>query len=143
MFPCHSFDRIQLSYAMQDCLPQTSKTLSTVIIPKPTPSPTESTSPPNPTNTHKVCGGGRANYLTCDEGYVCITDPYTPGCGPACDGLGICVRDKLCGGFAGFDCEEKDQVCHDDPRDECDPKYGGSDCGGLCIWPHKSLYEEV
>ncbi|KAH7402782.1 hypothetical protein BKA66DRAFT_9357 [Pyrenochaeta sp. MPI-SDFR-AT-0127] len=125
---------------LQICPPQTSKTLSTKFTTKPAPTPTKSTSPTNPTNTHKVCGGGRANYLTCDEGYACITDPYTPGCGPACDGLGICVKDKMCGGFAGFPCEHEDQVCHDDPRDDCDPKNGGADCAGVCVWPHKSLY---
>ncbi|KAF1841546.1 uncharacterized protein K460DRAFT_318636 [Cucurbitaria berberidis CBS 394.84] len=122
----------------QKCPPQTSKTLRTKTRTA-RPSPTKS-SPPKPTNTHKVCGGGRANFQTCDGDDICITDPYTPGCGPACDGLGICVKDKMCGGFAGFACGEKGQVCHDDPRDDCDPKNGGADCGGLCIWPHKSLY---
>ena len=123
----------------KNCPPQTSKTLRTrTKTAKHKPTPTTS-SQPEPTNTHKVCGGGRANYLTCDEGYVCITDPYTPGCGPACDGLGICVKDKMCGGFAGFGCDEDGQVCHDDPRDDCDPNNGGADCGGLCVWPHKSL----
>lgn len=75
----------------------------------------------------------------CDEGYTCITDPYTPGCGPACDALGICVEDKLCGGFAGFACEDERMVCHDDPRDDCDPMQGGADCGGLCVVPHMRL----
>ncbi|KAF1974251.1 hypothetical protein BU23DRAFT_112920 [Bimuria novae-zelandiae CBS 107.79] len=89
---------------------------------------------PQPTGTHAPCGGGRAGYMECDYGETCIKDPYKPGCGPACDQLGICVTDKLCGGFAGFDCEVG-QVCEDDPRDECDPLNGGADCGGLCVWP--------
>lgn len=122
---------------MKKCPPPAIKTLQTKTkTPKPT-----STKPPQPINTHKVCGGFRSGYQSCDEGDVCIVDPYTPGCGPPCDGLGICVKDKLCGGFAGFACQEEGQVCHDDPRDDCDPKKGGADCGGLCIWPHKPLYE--
>jgi hypothetical protein len=42
----------------------------------------------------------------------------------------------MCGGFPGFVCQVKGQECNDDPRDECDPKNGGADCGGLCMWPH-------
>ena len=45
----------------------------------------------------------------------------------------------MCGGFAGFACDEKGQVCHDDPRDSCDPKEYGADCGGLCVWPHARI----
>ncbi|KAL5411495.1 hypothetical protein PMIN06_002620 [Paraphaeosphaeria minitans] len=92
-------------------------------------------SPPKPTNMHKPCGGGRGNYRECDYGEVCIKDPYKDGCGPACDQVGICVKDKLCGGFGGFACDVKDQVCEDDPRDDCDPLNYGNDCGGLCVWP--------
>ncbi|KAH4290552.1 hypothetical protein HBH64_019630 [Parastagonospora nodorum] len=96
-----------------------------------------------PPNTHKLCGGGRANAFQCDEGFTCITDPYTPGCGPACDGLGICVEDKICGGFAGFECADQNQVCLDDERDDCDPAQGGSDCAGLCVTPHRSLGSDL
>jgi hypothetical protein len=63
-----------------------------------------------------------------------MKDPFDPSCGPQCDGFGICVEDKICGGFAGWACKEKGQMCVDDPRDDCDPKDGGSDCGGLCVW---------
>jgi hypothetical protein len=90
-----------------------------------------------------VCGGGRADIKQCDAGYICITDPYTPGCGPACDALGICVPDEMCGGFAGFKCPRKGEVCHDDPRDDCDAKAGGADCAGLCVIPHRSLGEDL
>ncbi|KAH7073298.1 hypothetical protein FB567DRAFT_597612 [Paraphoma chrysanthemicola] len=127
---------------LQTCPPRTTLAISPKPTRKPTPTktpkptPTPTLLPPNP---HPVCGGGRANYLTCEEGYTCILDPYTPGCGHLCDGLGICVKEKMCGGFAGFPCEEKGQVCHDDPRDECDPKTGGADCGGLCVTPHRPL----
>ncbi|MER5886197.1 hypothetical protein ABT160_20435 [Streptomyces sp. NPDC001941] len=37
-----------------------------------------------------------------------------------------------CGGFAGLPCPEG-FVCVDDPRDSCDPKKGGADCGGICV----------
>lgn len=67
---------------------------------------------------------------------MCIKDPYKPGCGPECDGTGICVSERMCGGFAGFACPEENMVCVDNPIDDCDPKKGGADCGGLCVWPH-------
>ena len=117
----------------QPCPPHSSRTLatSTKKTPKPTPTPTKPAKP-----THSTCGGGRAGSLSCSPGYTCVDDPYSQGCGLACDGLGICVEDKMCGGFPGFPCQVKGQVCNDDPRDECDPKNGGADCGGLCMWPH-------
>ncbi|KAH7406235.1 hypothetical protein DE146DRAFT_436800 [Phaeosphaeria sp. MPI-PUGE-AT-0046c] len=118
---------------LQSCPAQSTSTLTTKTK-APTATPTLL-----PPNTHKVCGGGRANDLQCDEGYACITDPYTPGCGPACDALGICVKDKMCGGFGGFACEDQKQVCHDDPRDDCNRHAGGADCAGLCVTPHRSL----
>ncbi|ORY19669.1 hypothetical protein BCR34DRAFT_595137 [Clohesyomyces aquaticus] len=98
---------------------------------KPRPSTTK-TGAPFPTASHLICGGGRGNYMTCPEGQTCIKDPFKPGCGPECDGTGICVKDKMCGGFAGFACPEG-QTCVDDARDDCDPLKGGADCGGLCI----------
>jgi hypothetical protein len=100
----------------------------------PLPSPI---TPHQATPTNQICGGGRASQvLDCPAGQVCITDPFKPGsCGPACDQLGICVGEKLCGGFAGFECDISGQVCVDDPRDDCDPLNGGSDCEGLCAWP--------
>ncbi|KAF2632525.1 hypothetical protein BU25DRAFT_330635 [Macroventuria anomochaeta] len=93
---------------------------------------------PTPTGEFRkvqICGGGRANTNICPTGYTCIDDPYKPGCGLACDQTGICVKDQLCGGFAEFKCPDNRQVCVDNPRDDCDPKNGGADCGGLCVWP--------
>ena len=75
------------------------------------------------------------NSNSCPSGYTCINDPYKSGCGLECDGTGICVQEKMCGGFAGFKCDGDDQVCVDDPRDDCSPENGGADCGGLCVWP--------
>jgi hypothetical protein len=38
---------------------------------------------------------------------------------------------QFCGGFAGLPCPEG-FVCVDNPCDNCNPKTGGADCGGLC-----------
>lgn len=72
--------------------------------------------------------------MQCAEGFTCIKNPNKPGCGPECDGTGICVEERMCGGFAGLPCKYDGQVCIDDPRDTCDPEAGGADCGGLCMW---------
>ncbi|KAI2478842.1 hypothetical protein Ptr902_09808 [Pyrenophora tritici-repentis] len=89
--------------------------------------------------TNQVCGGGRAGpTLDCPTGFACIANPFIPGsCGPACDQLGVCAEDKLCGGFGGFKCEDPLKVCMDDSRDECDPTKGGADCGGRCVYPEE------
>lgn len=55
----------------------------------------------------------------------------------ACDRLGttserMASEDPIaCGGFAGLECPDG-LVCVDDPDDDCDPKHGGADCGGIC-----------
>ena len=38
----------------------------------------------------------------------------------------------FCGGIAGIPCPGAGR-CIDDPTDDCDPKAGGADCGGLCV----------
>ena len=38
-----------------------------------------------------------------------------------------------CGGFRGTPCESDDEVCIDDPSDDCDPMHGGADCPGVCV----------
>lgn len=89
--------------------------------------------PPITTHTYKPCGGYRVTPLKCDEGEICIDDPYnTSSCGLACDLPGICVKPIMCGGIAGFRCPDG-KKCFDDPRDDCDPLKGGADCAGLCI----------
>lgn len=98
-----------------------------------TPSLPTPTRRPRPT-PYKRCGGFRINpQLQCEKDEVCIDDPFSGGCGMACDQTGICVKPVFCGGFAGFQCEDKTKTCVDDPRDDCDPKNGGADCGGLCV----------
>ncbi|KAH7127090.1 hypothetical protein B0J11DRAFT_579505 [Dendryphion nanum] len=114
------------------------------------PPPTKSTKPasstkPTPTPSfpkNPLCGGGRGNYRQCADGWTCIKDPRKPGCGPECDGFGICVKDKMCGGIAGFGCPEKGMVCVDDPRDDCSVDKGGADCSGVCIWEKNEGTEE-
>ncbi len=39
---------------------------------------------------------------------------------------------QFCGGIAGIPCPEG-FTCVDDPRDNCNPKTGGADCGGICV----------
>jgi hypothetical protein len=38
---------------------------------------------------------------------------------------------EFCGGIAGIPCAEG-FTCVDDPNDDCDPRQGGADCGGIC-----------
>jgi hypothetical protein len=38
----------------------------------------------------------------------------------------------FCGGIAGIPCPGAGR-CIDDPTDDCDPRAGGADCGGLCV----------
>lgn len=42
-----------------------------------------------------------------------------------------CPQAPACGGIAGTACKPGYE-CVDDPSDNCDPKNGGADCGGLC-----------
>jgi hypothetical protein len=42
------------------------------------------------------------------------------------------VKPVFCGGFAGIKCKGG-KLCVDDPTDDCDPKNGGADCGGICV----------
>ncbi|MBI4509231.1 MAG: protease complex subunit PrcB family protein [Deltaproteobacteria bacterium] len=40
-------------------------------------------------------------------------------------------KGPFCGGIAGFPCPGLG-TCVDDPTDDCDPRRGGADCGGVC-----------
>jgi hypothetical protein len=96
---------------------------------------TRPTSAPRPPHSYKSCGGHRVSPVNCDAGETCIDDPWRGGCGQACDMPGICVNleeAKFCGGYAGLGCPEGKR-CVDDPRDGCDPRGRGRDCGGKCI----------
>ncbi|KAF2396796.1 hypothetical protein EJ06DRAFT_533533 [Trichodelitschia bisporula] len=99
------------------------------------PSATRRPSPARPAATrpsYKSCGGFRIRNEPCAAGEICVDDPYAGGCGMACDAPGVCVKPVFCGGFAGFQCAGG-LMCVDDPRDDCDPRNGGSDCGGICV----------
>jgi hypothetical protein len=54
---------------------------------------------------------------------ACEPPPAPPSPEPATCG-GIAAR-PCAGGF----------ICIDDPRDDCDPRNGGADCGGICVAP--------
>lgn len=73
----------------------------------------------------KKCGP--CEKLCLAAGQVCVSVPTDKGC------KDVCILPTFCGGFAGIACEEKDAICVDDPRDDCDPQNGGFDCGGLCV----------
>lgn len=57
---------------------------------------------------YTLCGGWSL-YDDCDERVErCVADPRTDqGCGPSCDGPGICWRfEDTCGGETGWECPE-------------------------------------
>jgi hypothetical protein len=54
--------------------------------------------------------------------------------GVSVDHQGECLSGTFCGGIAGIPCPQGEQ-CVDDPSDDCDPKNGGADCGGICVCP--------
>lgn len=94
---------------------------------------TEVPEDPAPSIEYPPCGGFRIEPLICeDPDAICISDPRSGSCGMACDELGICVVPIFCGGIAAFECP-KGMTCYDDPQDECDPRAGGADCGGICV----------
>ncbi|KAK3984226.1 hypothetical protein QBC44DRAFT_337380 [Cladorrhinum sp. PSN332] len=106
-------------------------------VPVPARTTTAITKPtPTPEPTYQSCGGYRIKPFECPKGQYCVDDPRVEGCGMACDRPGICVTPagaEFCGGFAGFACKDKNKLCIDDPRDDCDPRNGGADCGGICV----------
>ena len=75
---------------------------------------------PNPCATVRC----RKGTHCCPEcGRVCV--PNSVSCKEACS-------DIFCGGFAGIECPDG-YTCVDDPGDDCDPRKGGADCGGICV----------
>jgi hypothetical protein len=49
------------------------------------------------------------------------------------DGKAVCtpIAPTFCGGIAAFPCPGSGS-CVDNPADDCDPRRGGADCGGIC-----------
>ncbi|HMI90595.1 MAG TPA: hypothetical protein VK509_04490 [Polyangiales bacterium] len=84
-------------------------------------------------------GGEACGSMTCGDGETCCN----PSCGictkpgegctkQLCEPTDPPVKDpQRCGGFGGFPCPGLGD-CADDPSDDCDPKNGGADCGGIC-----------
>ena len=93
--------------------------------------PTPTTKPPPPTQT--VCDT-RGLSRKCNSSQFCIPNPKKLGCSSKANCPGICVQlnGPRCGGFAGFQCPDKDHVCVDDPRDGCGGP-GSADCIGVCV----------
>ena len=79
---------------------------------------------------------GSRGQPPCATGYYCIPDPNYPSCSFAADCPGYCVilDGPQCAGFTGARCPDSGEVCVDDPRDDCDPRYGGADCAGICVY---------
>jgi hypothetical protein len=108
-----------------------------------------------------VCGGPSAR--PCPSGFQCVDDPrdycdprrHGASCGGVCvaavpgrcdpseasrcttyqtwdQEACQCAENPGCGGFTGRPCPAGYQ-CVDDPRDDCDPRRGGADCGGVCV----------
>ncbi|USP82315.1 uncharacterized protein yc1106_09589 [Curvularia clavata] len=93
---------------------------------------------------NQICSGTSGSpFPPCPSGQKCIRDPFRPeSCGPACGEAGICVEEKMCGGFMGRQCEKKGQICVDNPMDDCDPHMGGADCAGVFEWDENWLWSE-
>ncbi|KAL8670917.1 MAG: hypothetical protein Q9168_004563 [Polycauliona sp. 1 TL-2023] len=81
---------------------------------------------------------------TCQPSCTLTSDRQPCAYGQKCSALpgfsiqqtGFCPDPVFCGGFGNLKCEgEADgtEKCIDDPRDTCDPKKGGRDCGGICV----------
>jgi hypothetical protein len=60
--------------------------------------------------------------------FCAFNDPFC--CGPSTCHVKT-PAPKLCGGIAGIACGPN-EVCVDDPSDNCDPSKGGADCDGIC-----------
>lgn len=60
------------------------------------------------------------------------TDTPSPDPTATATATGTPSAGKMCGGIGGFPCPAGFQ-CEDDPSDQCDPKAGGRDCGGICV----------
>ncbi|KAK3377428.1 hypothetical protein B0H63DRAFT_477190 [Podospora didyma] len=114
----------------ENCLGFCTPTKPTTTLSTKTKTKITSTKAPRP--TYPPCGGFRIQQTCPEKDQICIDDPYSGGCGMACDAPGICVKPTFCGGIAGFRCADG-KMCIDDPRDDCDVEHGGADCGGICV----------
>jgi hypothetical protein len=89
--------------------------------------------PPYEPCAGKACGD---SCTVCDPADPdCVETDVLKFCQPdgACSPLQpTCSSPKVfCGGIAGIPCPGAG-TCFDDPSDDCDPRMGGADCGGVC-----------
>lgn len=95
-----------------------------------------------PTDTNTTCVIPSNGPGTCLPSCTLTSDARPCELGQRCDALpqistmqiGYCPEPATCGGFIGAACkDDRNPICIDDPRDDCDPKNGGADCGGICV----------
>lgn len=76
-----------------------------------------------------LCGSDASGEATADDaGEVTETGSSGGSAEAGSDG----GAPLFCGGIAGFPCPDGLE-CIDDPDDDCDPRLGGADCGGICV----------
>lgn len=78
---------------------------------------------------------GSRGLKPCPEGRFCVNDPNKPFCSTDFDCPGYCVLldGNDCSNEFGIACPNSQQVCVDDPSDDCFPG-GGSVCLGKCTF---------
>ncbi|KAJ9435899.1 hypothetical protein DIPPA_01213 [Diplonema papillatum] len=76
-------------------------------------------------------GGNACNECTCNDGALSCTKK---ACSDAPCPQDVCKDKATCGGIVGTSCDSRSHVCIDDPADDCNPKKGGSDCIGCCVF---------
>ena len=96
--------------------------------------PSSSPTPIEPTKSYPTCSILGIKDSRCSEDSYCANDPRVP-INAFVKTSRICIpkNAKFCGGFAGFRCPTG-FGCYDAPNDSCDPRNGGADCGGICLW---------
>jgi hypothetical protein len=77
--------------------------------------------------------------VLCPPGSKCVVEQVDCVRWPCPEPTAACVPVEepsapapTCGGVAAIRCPGYGD-CVDDPADGCDPKYGGADCGGVCV----------